>query len=318
MRVSAVAIGLVAVGWSASRTALVALIVALIVILGHLVPRRRLVAVGVATLIVAMALVPAVPRFRQTAEIVTRSEFASEVASAFETGTTSNARRLSDSGVEANILIRFSLWGAEFDEVLRSPLLGLGRFRGDDLDTERSGIDGLFLFAVDGERRHSHAEPHNMYLYLLGETGLIGLVLFSTPYVWVILRTRKRRSPVHEGWEDEPVAAGAHGSLDERDASNHSIEREPENVTTLAQTLPHVRAGWSYWTGERLDGLPDPMSWRALVRGMLAFGLVAAIVSVGLLATGLGLIVNLTVFAAAIPFCRPADHVLPSGVATGP
>ena len=274
-RLVAVLVGLVAVGWSASRTSLAALAVALIVLFAHLLSRRRLCLAIAAVVCVSAALVPVVPRFRQTIEIVTRPEFASEVVSSFETGTMRNARRLSDSGVEANILLRFAMWGAEFDDVRRSPLLGLGRFRGDDVETQLFGRDGFVVVALDGERRHSHAQPHNMYLYLLGETGLTGLAVFSTPYVWAVSRSRQRtrRSDVGRA-KDDP---------------------SPEIVDGPAVSP----FGLVHWVAPRTDHGPNRDSWRALARAMLVFGLVAALTSAGLLTTGLGLVVNLAVFGAA-------------------
>ena len=45
--------------------------------------------------------------------------------------------------------------------------------------------------ATDGERVHNDAEPHNQVLYLLSETGVVGLFAYATPFVLAWRWTRR-------------------------------------------------------------------------------------------------------------------------------
>ena len=298
VRVSAVTGGVLTVALTASRSAFVGLAVGLVVVLAHQLDRRRFVVVMTATVIALSGLFMLVPRFRQTVEVVTRPEFISEVAEAFDTGTKRGARQLSDSGVEANMLIRFALWGAEFDVVKQSPLVGIGRFRLNDDVTAMSGIDGVLLVATDGERRHTHGQPHNMYVFLLSETGIVGLALFAAPYMMAVRATRRRLIAD----DDSPTGdnSDSDGSLE---TSSRSSEHDP---------VP----GWSSWLQRHQESLPTNDEWRACSRGVLAFGLAIGMFSAALMTTGLGLFTNLVVFAGAAVYGR-ADEEIPVSIPAG-
>ncbi|MGA1051179.1 MAG: O-antigen ligase family protein [Ilumatobacteraceae bacterium] len=287
-RVAVGGVGLLAIGLSGSRSSLVGLAVGLVVVLAHLLDRRRfamsVVAMSVAT---ALLLLP-VPRFRQTVEIVMRPEFVSEATAAFEDGTKDGARRLSESPVEANMLIRFALWGAQVDVIRSSPLIGIGRYRGNDKDLEMWGLDGLVYIAVDGDRSPV-GQPHNMYLLLLGETGVLGLGLFSTPYVREIFRTRKRTTRTRAGDRFADIGGTT------ADAS----------ATTSVDLWAPVSA--THRASESTPLPPGASEVRALARGALAIGLTIGFFSAALLTTGLGLVLNVILFGAAAAYADAVD-----------
>lgn len=303
VRVATLLIGVLAIALAGSRSSLVGLGVGIVVVLAHLLDRRRAVLVVVAmTAAAALVLLP-VPRFRQTVEIVTRPEFLSDVAAAFDDGTKQGARQLSDSEAEANMLIRFALWGEEFDVIRSSPLVGIGRFRGNDDEVELRGVDGLVYVAVDGVRS-PFGQPHNMYLLLLGETGIVGLLLFASPYVVAVRRTRRASIAATAPVDD----SDGDGDEDD-DAHDDGAAIDRDGTTPLPATM-----SWSYWTGPEVAGPPEPAGWRALSRGSLAVGLTIGFFSASLMTTGLGLILNLLVFGAAAAY---TDAVAAAGPVDG-
>jgi len=72
-----------------------------------------------------------------------------------------------------------------------SPIVGIGRFRVNDADLRFSGAQGWLWVATGGERVHSDNEPHNQVLYLLSETGVVGLIAYATPFAWAWRWTRR-------------------------------------------------------------------------------------------------------------------------------
>ena len=111
---------------------------------------------------------------------------------AFTTGSRERARELSKNEADANILIRFALWGQAMDQFESSPIVGIGRFRVNDRDLEFRGTEGLVWVATGGDRFHNDDEPHNQLLYLLAETGVVGLLAYATPFVFAWRWTRRR------------------------------------------------------------------------------------------------------------------------------
>jgi O-antigen ligase len=199
LRWPAIAAAFVVVALSGSRSAMAGLLVGGVVVVVHLVERRRWVKLVPAALAIVVLAILIVPRFRQTVVVVTRPEFVSESWQSIDAASSAEARRLSDSAVEANILVRFSFWGEAVDQFRRSPLIGIGSYRTNDEITEWSGFGGIVEVADGGANRFSNAQPHNMYLHVLAETGIVGLAALAVPYVWAALATRRRRWPNDDG-----------------------------------------------------------------------------------------------------------------------
>ena len=192
MRWAVLGISLLSLALCGSRSGFIGLAAGVLVVIVTMLGRRAAVMTLAALVVVGVLLTAAVPRLRQTVDIMTRAEFLSEVSEAYSVGTVQRARELSDSGVEANILIRFSLWGSVSDTIGSSPFVGIGIYRLNDIPSATTSLGPFGELVTGGERIHSDAQPHNMYLYLLAETGLLGLALFLSPYVLAAARLRRR------------------------------------------------------------------------------------------------------------------------------
>jgi O-antigen ligase len=102
---------------------------------------------------------------------------------------------------DPNVITRFALWERAADLAERSPLtgLGLGSFQQHDIDTD-AVLPGLVAVRVQGAYLpHQIAldaegglHSHNVYLQLLAEVGLVGLVLYLWPLVGAWRRSRAR------------------------------------------------------------------------------------------------------------------------------
>lgn len=188
MRIAAFAVLFVAAVASGSRTSMFAAVVAVAtVVVVRRGFRSLLVPALVGLLLVGLAFAGST-RLRQTGELVVTGELFVDGFEAFTTADSRRAVELSDSEAEANILIRFALWGEAIDQFSTSPIIGIGRYRVNDREPEVSGIDGFVALVTDaGDKRHDDEEPHNMYLYLLAETGVLGLLWGMAPF-WMVWR----------------------------------------------------------------------------------------------------------------------------------
>lgn len=145
--------------------------------------RGRALLVSVVGALVAVGLVFATSsRVRETADLVVSGGLLSDARVAFTSGSKQRAIELSDSESSANILIRFALWGEAMNTFESSPIVGIGRFRVNDSDLQYWGTQGWVWVATGGDRVHSDDEPHNQVLYLLAETGIVGLLAYATPF----------------------------------------------------------------------------------------------------------------------------------------
>lgn len=162
--------------------------------------RSLLVPIVLGGLVVGLAFAGS-PRLRETGRLVVSGELFVDGYDALATADRSRASELSDSRDEENILMRFALWGRAFDQVATSPIIGIGRYRVNDRQPTVSGIDGIAAVVTDaGDKRHTDEEPHNVYLYLLAETGLLGLAWALTPF-WLVWReTRLDPSGDDDPW----------------------------------------------------------------------------------------------------------------------
>jgi len=71
----------------------------------------------------------------------------------------------------------FFIWPVAVDDFLRSPLLGIGFSRFDDLPYHFSQTLGLVSFNTTSAIRHTDLHAHCSYLHFLAETGILGLSL---------------------------------------------------------------------------------------------------------------------------------------------
>lgn len=188
MRISAFVVLFVATVASGSRTSMFATLgaVATVVVVRRGV-RSLLVPTLLGVLLVGAAFAGST-RLRQTGQFVVSGELFVDGFEAFTTADPGRAAEPSDSVAEQNILTRFRLWGVAIDQFSTSPIVGIGRYRVNDREPTVSGIDGFVAVVTDaGDKRHNDQEPHNVYLYLLVETGVLGLVWALTPF-WLVWR----------------------------------------------------------------------------------------------------------------------------------
>ena len=79
-----------------------------------------------------------------------------------------------------NIFYRINSWLDAINLFVKSPILGIGFNRFGDFNKEFIGLEGFFYFARDGlfDWLIHYNHPHNQYLLILAETGLIGIKLY--------------------------------------------------------------------------------------------------------------------------------------------
>lgn len=79
-----------------------------------------------------------------------------------------------------NIFYRINSWLDAINLFVKSPILGIGFNRFGDFNKEFIGLEGFFYFARDGlfDWLIHYNHPHNQYLLILAETGLIGITLY--------------------------------------------------------------------------------------------------------------------------------------------
>jgi O-antigen ligase len=99
----------------------------------------------------------------------------------------------SNAGYVANILARFWYWGIAVGLFLRSPILGIGSFRYNDINLHFSGIPHVLDFATSGLDNSADLEgAHDQFLGALVETGIVGLALLLM--MWILPYRALRRS----------------------------------------------------------------------------------------------------------------------------
>ncbi|MFZ9042763.1 MAG: O-antigen ligase family protein [Ilumatobacteraceae bacterium] len=191
---SAALVCLVGLGLSGSRSGLVGFAAGAVVVVFVRFGRRRGMAALAALLVGGAALVPLVPRYRTTAMLLVEAEFYDEAIRVYQDGFFDRGGTMSRSQAEANVLDRFARWGRAVDVVERSPLVGIGAFRINDQIDEWAGIEHIAEFGVRGRRHFGDSQPHNMYLHLLGEFGVLGTAFYLSPYAVVGIGAWRRRS----------------------------------------------------------------------------------------------------------------------------
>jgi O-antigen ligase len=193
-----VALGIVVA--SGSRTTLVGLLLAgiyLVVSSPSTRNRARMISV-IAVGLVATAILSG--RALSTVQYLGSSAFLQDAAAQFsqpespETGKSVTIGAAPGASL-ANILIRFGVWRASLDEIAKSPILGIGPWRLNDIDRHETGIPGIVVLATSGEQVNgSGFGSHNLVLQTAAETGLLGLFLLAAPWVLIAQRVRRRGS----------------------------------------------------------------------------------------------------------------------------
>lgn len=99
-------------------------------------------------------------------------------------------------GYISNILSRFFYWGIAVGLWLRSPLVGIGSFRFNDVDMSFTGVPGFLQFATSGvDRSDDLIGAHSQYLGVLVENGLLGLALLLSIWILPYRHIAKRIAP---------------------------------------------------------------------------------------------------------------------------
>jgi O-antigen ligase len=198
-----VVLGIVALGIvvaSGSRTTLVGLLLAGLYLLISSPSRRnraRMMGLIAAGLVLTAVLSG---RVASTVRYVGSSAFLEDAAAQFSQPESPETGKSVTIGVApgaslANILIRFGVWRASLDEFAKSPLLGIGPWRLNDIDRREVGIPGILVLATEGVQVNgSGFGSHNLVLQTAAETGLVGLVLLAAP--WILIARRVRRQGV--------------------------------------------------------------------------------------------------------------------------
>ncbi|BBG65027.1 oligosaccharide repeat unit polymerase Wzy [Hydrogenimonas sp.] len=88
------------------------------------------------------------------------------------------ARGLSENESIVNALNRIVLWAKASEDFSRSPIVGIGFGKYNDIENDYFGMPGIFYFATSSKQNISDVtSAHNSYLHILSESGLLGLVL---------------------------------------------------------------------------------------------------------------------------------------------
>lgn len=167
---------------SRSRAGLVGLGVAALFAALWRLEVTRLVRWVVVTAVAGLAVLTFVPRASQTVQRLFDEDFQEQIQVVAGGG-----ERLPTSTLEANILRRVSNWTHARQLISSSPLIGIGPWRYDDELDSRVGIEGLAAPVVSGELVHSDGHTHNVYLQVMTETGLIGVMLMGALWVGMLV-----------------------------------------------------------------------------------------------------------------------------------
>ena len=186
---------------SGSRTSIIAVLICGTIVVAGRYPIRSLVRPALAGFVIVGLALAGSSRLRETVDIVTTAEFYRDAKISFNSGDSVTAIEASSSEAEANILSRFSIWGRTVDQFIASPIIGIGRYRVNDEGPTSVGVEGFVYLVTDAERTlHNDDQPHNQYLYLLAETGLVGFALGALPF-W--LAWRRTKPDPGRGFDDD-------------------------------------------------------------------------------------------------------------------
>jgi len=152
-----------------------------------------------ATVAVAAVVLAIGSRFSNTLSTFFSSDFRQQAVGTFEAGLRQHESVHyaplygTNAGYVANILARFWYWGIAISMFLRSPVLGIGSFRYNDINLHFAGIQHVVDFATAGVDNSADLEgAHDQFLGALVETGVVGLALLLM--MWILPYRALRRS----------------------------------------------------------------------------------------------------------------------------
>jgi O-antigen ligase len=113
-------------------------------------------------------------------------------------------RDFSGEDADPNILSRILFWTYAAKLFVSSPIVGVGFGRYNDHNIQRVGFEGLVYPAVEGGKNLTAGQPHNSYIQMLAETGVIGLGLLLAVWGTLYLRLQRARA----WYAEDPEMAG--------------------------------------------------------------------------------------------------------------
>ncbi|GMT42521.1 MAG: hypothetical protein IEMM0002_0932 [bacterium] len=90
-----------------------------------------------------------------------------------------------------NFLLRVLYWVYAVENIIQSPIVGIGWGRFNDVDVKMSGDSGLVHLGLKGKKILSVLTAHNSYLQVLAESGLVGLILMGLLWGSIYFRLRR-------------------------------------------------------------------------------------------------------------------------------
>lgn len=178
---------------SGSRATLVGLVLGLVSTLAWRTSVDRLVQVAIAAVVGVVLVITFVPRASSTFNSLMSPDFRSQLGDVYDTGKVPSG----GSEDDVNLLLRSADWGTALRNFTSSPVVGIGPWRFDDLVTRHAGIEGLTWLAVDGRAINSDRHAHNLYLHVLAETGVLGLILIGSLWIGLLVAVRRRLQSPH-------------------------------------------------------------------------------------------------------------------------
>lgn len=225
---------------SGSRTSIVGLAaVAAFYVARRVTLTQTLRATGMIACLSLFALIDT--RVRDTATTLLSGTFWTSATRAFSTGFAEQSVVYfpPQAGVPsyvANMVSRFFYWGNALGFWGRSPFVGIGSGRYNDLGLQYSGIPGLAEFATKGVSTTSEViGAHNQYLGILAENGLIGLAAMLAIW-WRCYRGANDSS--------RPFEAGRSGGLDASYLVIFALGTALTGYTLVSPSLTFIALSW--------------------------------------------------------------------------
>lgn len=98
---------------------------------------------------------------------------------------------------DVTTLVRIQLWTYAAKRFFDSPLFGMGWGRFNDRNVILVDMPGVLTFAPGGTQTLSTSNAHNSYFHLASESGLIGLVMYISVWVWMYIRVHRGSKILH-------------------------------------------------------------------------------------------------------------------------
>jgi O-antigen ligase len=84
---------------------------------------------------------------------------------------------------DSNIVVRLEMWPKALNDIIASPIVGIGFGRFNDDNPEFWGIPNLFYIATKADIENNDGHAHNSFLHFAAEGGVIGLALMCA--IWL-------------------------------------------------------------------------------------------------------------------------------------